>query len=115
GREGEESGVTCVPTFAGERVAIEQGGGGGFGGIRLGSGREDFLRALVEALAQRSAGDYARLCGIHRAARDVFSMGAAGMLSDLMHRTWKGKHRFRRLEAESLAGLGRMAARVVGS
>ncbi len=103
----------CLPAFAGERASIGQSAGAEFRGLRLGTSREDLLQALVRALAAQSAADYARLAKLHRPLRNVYAMGAAGSLAEVMHRGWGGRHRFLRLAGDSLSGLGELAARTL--
>jgi sugar (pentulose or hexulose) kinase len=103
----------CDPLFAGERIAVEQPAGASLHRLSLATTREELLAAVAAGLARRSADDYARLAALQRPRKQVLHMGAADALAASMHRAWPRKHEFKRLEGDSLAGLGEMAARAV--
>ncbi len=101
--------LECIPQFAGNRAAINQGAGAAFSGIQLATTKEDLLAAIMRGLVRDSAQNYATLADIHRPARDVFFMGSARDLAAEMHRAWKRRHSFHRLAEDSMPGLVKLA------
>jgi sugar (pentulose or hexulose) kinase len=112
--EKEAAEVKCVPTFVGERAAMVQPQGAEFSGVRLDTDKEDILRSVVRGLVVESAKNHGMLSGIHKAEKRVFAMGGASALGDAMHRAWKGRHVFERLEGEGMSGLVLLAERTMG-
>jgi sugar (pentulose or hexulose) kinase len=116
GRVMETGGVSCVPSFAGERAAIEQKVGATFEGVKLATEREDILRGIVRGLAMESGVSYSMLSKLEKPEKVVYEMGGGSALRQAMHGFWAGKHVFRELEGDSLRGLVELARRVeVGS
>lgn len=104
---------SCRPTFSGERAAIEQPDGAAFGGLRLGTTREELAAALMRALAAESAESYRCLARIHPPGRTVHISGGASALADAMHAGWPRRHAFVRMTGETLRGLVLLAERVL--
>ncbi len=49
---------------------------------------------------------------LHRPANEVFAMGSVTDVAAQMHQAWGGRHAFRRLVGDSMAGLVKVAERV---
>ncbi|HUO08383.1 MAG TPA: FGGY family carbohydrate kinase [Phycisphaerae bacterium] len=109
----DETLPACIPEFSGRRAAIDQGTGGAFFHLHLATTREQLLAALLRGLVRQSASHYQTLSHLHCPTREVFSMGGATDLATRMHAAWKGKHTFKKLEGDSMAGLVQLAARAL--
>jgi sugar (pentulose or hexulose) kinase len=99
--------VTCVPTFAGERVALAGRRGAAFDGITLAATRDDLLAAIIRGLVDASAENMRILSALHPAGKNVYVMGGGSAIAEAMHRAWKNSARrsFQRLTGEGLRGV----------
>jgi sugar (pentulose or hexulose) kinase len=94
--------------LAGERTSIERRFGG-FSGLTLSTTRYDMLAAIVESIAAASAARIPLMQKVNsKVSRNVVLSG--GARSDILHRDWPGKWRFRTVPEATLRGLGLLAA-----
>jgi len=100
------------PYLAGERTCVEQRQAA-FTGLTLSSTREQMLAAVIEALAEASAGrlDLFHELGVPMRHRVMLTGGAQNGLSRLLHRDWKGKWTFYVEEEATLRGLAKLEPR----
>ena len=96
------------PYLAGDRMSIEQIEAG-FDGLDLGTSREDLLRAVLAALARWNSEGMALLTRRAKPLPDVSVVGGGGWLGGLLHRSWRGRWRFRPIRDSFLKGLARLA------
>ncbi len=106
----ESGGVTFDPHLAGDRTSIEQPRGT-FRGLMLSTTRRQMLASVVESLARASAQRLNLLANNRmQIRRDViFSGGTTTGLSDLLHRDWPGKWKFKMESEATLKGLATLA------
>jgi xylulokinase len=105
-----KSSVRFDPYLAGERVGVEQRQAS-FTGLTLASTREDLLSAMIEALAEASAGRLPLLTKQpvkidHRVM--ISGGGSVGPLRTVMHRDWPGRWSFFARDEATLRGLATM-------
>jgi xylulokinase len=105
-------GVVFDPYLAGERASVEQRKAA-FGGLTLGTTREQMLGAIIESLVRASAERLSLFdAGGVKIRREVIvSGGAADRLDRVFQRDWPGKWSFRRYTEASLRGLGKLTPR----
>jgi xylulokinase len=103
------SSVKFHPYLAGDRTSMEMRMGA-FENLTLSTGRQEMLRAVIDALAQSSRVRFIRLQQIHAIRKEIFTMGGQVSLAQIMHRQWPGNWRFKAIENEAIAGLVRLAA-----
>ena len=107
-REPSSGGPRFRPYLAGDRMSIEQVEAG-FDGLDLKTTREDLLRSVLAALAERSAEGVGLLTRRARRLRDVYVAGGGGWLGGLLHAAWPGRWRFRPMKDAAIKGLGNLA------
>lgn len=102
--------VRFDPYLAGDRSAVEQRQAA-FSGLTLSTTRQQMLAAIIEALAEASAGRLKSLKETGTSiARDVLiSGGGGGALAKIMHRDWPGQWNFKAKSEATLLGLAKLA------
>ena len=106
----ESGGVTFDPYLAGDRASIDQPRGE-FHGLTLSTTRRQMLAAVIESLSRASAERLKLLSSNSVKIRHdvVLSGGTTSGLSDLLHRDWPGKWKFKLESEATLKGLAVLA------
>jgi xylulokinase len=105
-----EGGVEFENYLAGSRTSLEQRTAS-FTGISLASSRDEMLAAILRSLARESAHRIRLLAEVNpiRIRRRVLLTGGVqGGLSELLHRWWPGKWKFKEEEEATLRGVARL-------
>lgn len=106
----ESGSVTFEPHLAGDRTSIDQPRAA-FHGLALSTTRRQMLAAVVDSLARASAERLKLLATNSTKIRRevVLSGGTITGLSDLLHRNWPGKWKFKLESEATLKGLAVLA------
>jgi xylulokinase len=106
----DEPAVRFEPYLAGDRMNIQQRRGA-FAGLSLATTRTDMLQAIIESLAKASAARVPILqeSGVRILRQVVVTGGVQRALSQLLHRDWPGRWRFRTIQNATVRGLGELA------
>jgi len=106
----DDSGVQFENYLAGSRTSLEQKTAS-FSGLSLATTREDMLGAILRSLARDSTERLNLLKQVNpiRMRKEVLLTGGVqGGLSDLLHRWWPGKWRFKVEEEATLRGVWKL-------
>lgn len=101
--------VMFRPYLAGDRLSLEPKTAA-FSKLTLATGRNDMLKAVLDAWADLNARGLQRLSKRARPLPDVYVSGGGGDgVSAILHSRWPGKWKFHYIQEAGLAGLAKLA------